>query len=137
MQSTDTILDDLYDAWRNQDLDRFGSYLPADFSHVILIPEDVHPLGGARRGKRDTLDRLACIIADYEFEHFDTSGLLAAKARAAVEVPLRYRHRQSGARLETSLVNIWTFEAGWPVQLMEYHDVARIRSFMAALPASS
>ena len=36
MQSTDTILDDLYDAWRNQDLDRFASYLPADFSHVIL-----------------------------------------------------------------------------------------------------
>ena len=49
MQSTDTILDDLYVAWRNQDLDRFASYLPADFSHVMLIPEDVHPLGGARR----------------------------------------------------------------------------------------
>ena len=104
MQSTDTILDDLYVAWRNQDLDRFASYLPADFSHVMLIPE------APRR--RAAFYRLACIIADYEFEHFDTSGLLAAKTRAAVEVPLHYRHRQSGARLETSLVNIWTFEAG-------------------------
>jgi ketosteroid isomerase-like protein len=136
VQSINTILDDLYDAWRHQDLTWLASYLPADFSHVILIPEDIHPLGGPRRGKRDSLDRLACIIADYEFEHFDTSGLLAAKTRAAVEVPLRYRHRQSGARLETSLVNIWTFEAGWPVQLIEYHDVARIRSFMASLPES-
>jgi ketosteroid isomerase-like protein len=86
---------------------------------------------------RDALDRLARIVEDYEFEQFDTSGLLAAKSRAAVEIPLRYCHRQSGARLETSLVDIWTFEAGWPVQLVEYHDIARIRSFMATLPAST
>ena len=135
MQSTNTILDDLYDAWRNQDLTWFASYLPADFSHVILIPEDVHPLGGVRHGKRDAIDRLARIVEDYEFEQFDTSGLLAAKARAAVEIPLRYRLRQSGARLETSLVDVWTFEAGWPVQLVEYHDIARIRSFVATLPS--
>jgi ketosteroid isomerase-like protein len=136
VQSINTILDDLYDAWRHQDLTWLASYLPADFSHVILIPEDIHPLGGVRQGKREALDRLARIVADYEFEQFDTSGLLAAKTRAAVEIPLRYRHRQSGARLETSLVDIWTFEAGWPVQLIEYHDVARIRSFMASLPES-
>ena len=102
---------------------------------MILIPQDVHPLGGVRHGKRDALDRLTRIVADYEFEHFDTSGLLAAKVRAAVEIPLRYRHRQSGARLETSLVDVWTFEAGWPVQLVEYHNIARIRSFVATLPS--
>ncbi|MBE3111057.1 MAG: hypothetical protein IMZ46_11200 [Acidobacteria bacterium] len=56
---------------------------------MILIPQDVHPLGGVRHGKRDALDRLTRIVADYEFEHFDTSGLLAAKSRAAVEIPLR------------------------------------------------
>ena len=88
MQSINTILDDLYDAWRHQDLTWLASYLPADFSHVILIPEDIHPLGGVRQGNREALDRLARIVADYEFEQFDTSGLLAAKTRAAVEIPL-------------------------------------------------
>ena len=42
------ILGDIYDAWRAQNLDWMATYLPDDFCHVIHIPSDLHPLGGAK-----------------------------------------------------------------------------------------
>ena len=51
MTKTETIIGDIYDAWRAQDLDWLASYLPDDFSRVIYIPFEVHPLSGLCRGK--------------------------------------------------------------------------------------
>ena len=42
------ILGDIYDAWRKQNFDWLGSYLPDDLCHVIYIPVELHPLGGTR-----------------------------------------------------------------------------------------
>jgi hypothetical protein len=52
--------------------------------------------------------------------------------RAAVEVPIHYRHRESGAPFESTKANFWTLEDGWPVKLTEYHDIARVQAFVAA-----
>ena len=41
MTKTESIIGDIYDAWRAQDLDRLASYLPDDFSHMIYIPKEV------------------------------------------------------------------------------------------------
>ncbi len=38
MAKTETILGDIYDAWRAQDLEWLASYLPDDFSHTVYIP---------------------------------------------------------------------------------------------------
>ena len=38
MTKAETIINDIYDAWRSQDLDRLASYLPEDFSHMIYVP---------------------------------------------------------------------------------------------------
>ena len=53
------ILGDIYDAWRAHDLDWLASYLPDDFCHVVHVPQSVHPLGGARKGKRLAIERWA------------------------------------------------------------------------------
>jgi len=71
--------------------------------------------GGVSRGKGPSIARLAVIADDYEILRFDTSGLIAHEDRAAVEIPVRYRHRETGASLETTIANFWTFEDGWPV----------------------
>ncbi len=52
-----------------------------------------------------------------------------------MEIPLRYRHRRTGAVLETVIANFWTFEEGWPVRLTEYHDLDRIKAFAARVAA--
>jgi ketosteroid isomerase-like protein len=138
MSKTETIIGDIYDAWRAQDLDWLGSYLPDDFCHVIYIPKEVHPFGGIARGKTSSLARLGMIADDFDILVFDTSGLIVHKDQAAVEIPVRYRHRETGALLETVVANFWTFEAGWPIRLTEYHDIERVRAFtnrVAALAA--
>jgi len=57
------------------------------------------------------------------------------KNRVGLEIPIHYRHRETGIQLETIIVNFWTFEDGWPVRLAEYHDVGRIQTFCATLAA--
>jgi ketosteroid isomerase-like protein len=131
MTKTETVLSDIYDAWRSQDLDRLATYLPNDFSHVVYIPTEVHPLGGLCNGKQAVLARLGLIAAEFDFLRFDTGDLMIHKDRASVEIPICYRHRRTGIVLESRIANFWTFEEGWPVKLSEYHDVARIQAFTA------
>ena len=135
MTKTETILRELYDAWRAQDLDRFASYLPDDFCHVIHIPIEIHPLGGVSRGKASSLARLGVIAKDFDFLRFDTSGILIHEDRAGVEIAISYRHRETGTWLDTTIANFWTFEDGWPVSLAEYHDIGRIQAFSETLAA--
>lgn len=135
MTKTETILGDIYDAWLAQDLEWLASYLPDDFSHTVYIPPEIHPLGGARRGKVAALERLAIVAHQFDFLRFDTSDLMIQKNRAGLEIPIHYRHKETGVQLETMIVNFWTFEDGWPVRLAEYHDVGRIQAFSANLAA--
>ena len=135
MTKTETVIGDIYDAWRAQDLDWLASYLPDDFCHMIHIPTEIHPLGGACRGKAAAIERLGLIAAQFDFLRFDTSDLIIHKERAGLEIPIHYRHRETGTQLETMIANFWTFEDGWPVKLTEYHDIARIQAFTASLAA--
>ena len=133
MTKTETIVCEIYDAWRAQDLDWLASYLPDDFCHVIHIPTEVHPLGGISRGKAPSIARMGVIADDFDFLRFDTSGLIIQKDRAGVEIPIRYRHRETGTALETTIANFWAFEYGWPVKLTEYHDLDRLQAFNRTL----
>jgi ketosteroid isomerase-like protein len=129
MTNPETIVGEIYDAWRAQDLEWPASYLPDDFCHIIHIPQDIHPLGGTCRGKAAAIARLGVIADDFEFLQFDTSGLIVHADQAGAEIPIRYRHRETGTALETTIVNFWTFEDGWPIKLAEYHDIERIQAF--------
>lgn len=135
MPKTESILADIYDAWRAQDLAWLASYLPDDFSHMVYIPTEIHPLGGLARGKEAALKRLGIIAQQFHLVRFDTSDLMIRQNRAGLEIPLHYRHKETGTPLETMMVNFWTFEDGWPVKLCEYHDVGRIQAFTAEVAA--
>jgi ketosteroid isomerase-like protein len=131
VKTVGAILGDIYDAWRAHDLDWLASYLPDDFCHVMHIPESVHPLGGARKGKRLVIERWAVLLARYEILRYDTSDIIIERNRAAVEIPMHCRDRERGTVLETTKANFWTLEDGWPVKLTEYYDVAELQSFFA------
>jgi ketosteroid isomerase-like protein len=136
-QTTESILGDIYDAWRAQDLDWLASYLPNDFCHVMHLPVGLYPAGGSRTGKQRVMERWRSVIPTFEVLRFDTSNLLINKNSAAAEIIMQYRHRQSGEVLDTTKANFWAFEAGWPVKLTEYYDVAAIEAVTARLNARS
>ena len=135
MTKPETIVCEIYDAWRAQDLEWLASYLPDDFCHIIHIPTEIHSLGGMARGKAATIERLAVIADDFDFLRFDTSGLIAQKDKAAVEISVHYRHRETGTPLETTIGNFWTFEDGWPMRLSEYHNLVRLQEFKHSVTA--
>ena len=133
MTNPETIVGEIYDAWRAQDLEWLASYLPDDFCHIIHIPQDIHPLGGTCRGKAASIARLGVIADDFEFLQFDTSGLIVHADQAGAEIPIRYRHRETGTALETTIVNFWTFEDGWPIKL---DRISRYRAYPGVQQAS-
>ena len=136
-QTMETILGDIYDAWRAQDLDWLASYLPDDFYHVMHIPAGLYPEGGVCEGKHRVIERWRSVMPTFEVLRFDTSNLLLNKNSAAAEIGMQYRHRPSGEVLDTTKANFWSFEAGWPVKLTEYYDVASIEAVTARLNARS
>ena len=129
--SMETILSDIYDAWRAQDLDWLGSYLPDDFCHVMYLPSELYAESGACQGKSRVMERWRSILPTFEILRYDTSNLLINKNGAAAEIFMQYRHKTTGEVLSSSKANFWTFEAGWPVKLTEYYDVASIASVSA------
>ena len=102
---------------------------------MVYVPKEVHPLGGHREGKADVLERYALVAETHELLRYDPSDLMIQKDRARLEIVGHYRHRATGLVIETSIVNFWTFEDGWPVKLTEYHDIERIQAFAARLAA--
>jgi ketosteroid isomerase-like protein len=130
-----TIIDDIYGAWRDRDLDRLASYLPNDFCHTVNFPIALHSLGGVRQGKPAALARLEQAFSEFKVVRFDTSGLMVERDRAAVQIPAHCQHRKTGVLLKTIRAHFWTLEAGWPVTLNEYFDIGQVEDFISAVSA--
>jgi ketosteroid isomerase-like protein len=130
--SAQSLLTDIYDAWRAHDLALLATYLPDDFSHFINIPTEMHPLGEVRRGKVAVLERFELIFQQFDTKRLETGPIAPSTHGVAVEVRTRCRHRPTGAWLDTTKSNLWTLEDGWPVKLFEHYDLDRFRAFMKA-----
>lgn len=87
MTKTETIITDIYDAWRAQDLEWLASYLPEDFSHMVYVPTEIHPLGGLCRGKVAALQRWTVVSQELDLLRYDTSDLMIRENRASLEIP--------------------------------------------------
>ena len=135
MTKTESVLGDVYDAWRVQDLDLLASYLPDDFCHVLYVPTEVFSLGGTREGKRAAVERWNSLFRLFDFQHYDTRNLMVYRYHAAVEIPFHYVHRETGASFQSIKANFWTLEDGWPVKLAEYYDIGQLQAFLNTLAA--
>jgi ketosteroid isomerase-like protein len=133
MNKTKTILSDFYDAWRDQDVDRMASYLPHDFAHVIHVPSELEPLGGERLGKAASLEPLAQIFAQYDCLSLEASEMMIEGDRAAVEIEMHCRHRETREVVKATKANFWTLESGWPVSLTEYYVVRPFQDLMTTV----
>jgi ketosteroid isomerase-like protein len=133
--TTASVLEDIYDAWRAQNLDLLASYLPDDFCHVMYFPTSLSPEAGVCHGKSHVLDRWRAYMQPFDFLKFEPKALLISKDRAAAEINLHYRHRETGCDLKTVKANFWTMEEGWPVRLTEYYDVGSLEAFAANVRA--
>ena len=126
---TKAIVQAAYAAWRSGDAAALDALCADDFSMAINVPATVHPLGGLTAGKKDSFDRLAVIAEQFEILSYEVRDLIAEGEHAAAQAHLRYVHRPTGERLETTLGHFWTVRGGKIVELIEYHDLDRIKPF--------
>jgi hypothetical protein len=88
-----TNLVDIYDAWRDHDLDRLASYLPSDFSHHLNIPTELIAVGGVRHGKGAAIKRLRQIFDSFDTQHLEPRPMSL--------------HRSSRTWLHTTKKHVW------------------------------
>jgi len=125
-----TNLVDIYDAWRDHDLDRLASYLPSDFSHHINIPVGMLAVGGVRHGKEAAIERLAQIFDSFDTQSIETGPMNLDDIGASFDVRSHCLHRRSRTWLHTTKRHVWLLEDGWPVSLSEFYDLNEFEAFM-------
>ena len=112
-----------------------GQLSAGRFLSCMHIPVAVCAIGGPCEGKLQVLERWRSVVPQFDILRFDTSNLLINKNGAAAEITLQYRFKPSGEVLDTTKANFWAFEAGWPVKLTEYYDVAALEAVTPWLKA--
>ena len=125
-----TNLQDIYDAWRDHDLDRLASFLPADFAHSLNIPPKLLSAGGLREGKAETIRRLQEIFDGFDTQSIEPGQMTPDKSMVILDVHTRCQHRLSGKLLDTTKKHVWQLEDSWPVRLSEFYDLDQFRAFI-------
>jgi hypothetical protein len=125
-----TNLVDIYDAWRDHDLDRLASYLPSDFSHHLNIPTEMIAVGGMRLGKTAAIERLAQIFDSFDTQFIEPGPMRVDEIGASLDVQSHCLHRRSQTWLHTTKKHVWLMEDGWPVSLSEFYDLKQFEAFM-------
>jgi hypothetical protein len=109
-----TNLVDVYDAWRDHDLDRLASYLPSDFSHHINIPVEMIAVGGVRHGKEAAIERLRQIFDSFDTQAIEPGPMRLDEIGASLDVQSHCLHRRSRTWLHTTKKHVWLMEDGGP-----------------------
>jgi hypothetical protein len=95
----------------------------------------VYPLGGVCQDKKAALERLSLIFREFDSLLLDPREIVIDPNRAAVEIQIHCRHKKTRRLLQSVKTNFWTLEAGWPVSLAEYYDIAGVRAFISSVTA--
>lgn len=128
---TETVVRAVYDAWRVKDIEAVAARFAGDACFDIHISASVHPLGGPCHGKGEVLARLEKIIEGFDFLSYVVPDLIVSGERAAAQPHIRYLHKASGERLESTLAHFWLVRGGLVVRLDEYHDMGAVEAFAA------
>jgi hypothetical protein len=131
-----TTLVDIYDAWRDHDLDRLATYLPNDFSHYLNIPVEMISVGGLRQGKAAAIERLGQIFDSFDTQCIEPGAINLDDIGASTDVQSHCLHRTSRTWLHTTKRHVWLIEDGWPVSLSEFYDLKEFEAFMRGAKAA-
>lgn len=127
---------EIYDAWRDHDLDRLASYLPYDFAHHLNIPVEIISVGGARHGKKAAIERLRQIFDSFDTQHLEPGPMSLEQIGASLDVQSHCLHRSSQTWLHTTKRHVWLIEDGWPISLSEFYDLQQFEAFMKGARAA-
>ena len=132
-RGTDTlcVVEGVYAAWATRDLAGTLADLADDCVYNLHVPTDVVPYGGSHHGKAAIAPCLEAILVDYGFLAYAVDGLSVDGEIARAQVVYYYRHTDSGQQIESRFRHVWRVVDGAVVSIDEYHDVAKLKVFLA------
>jgi ketosteroid isomerase-like protein len=112
-----------WEASRGVDADGFLEILAEDVvMRSLLGPPDLHPLAQDRVGREFARDYLESLALNLEMVAFPTEQVVAEGDTVVWIGSCHWRDRKTGAEANTPKADVWRFEDGLAVSVMEYFD---------------
>jgi uncharacterized protein len=89
---------------------------------TVLSPPELHPLAHERSGIENARDYLVSLVLNLEMIEFPTEEVVAERDTVVWIGSCRWRDRKTGEETGTAKVDIWHFEDGKAVSVMEMFD---------------
>jgi ketosteroid isomerase-like protein len=80
--------------------------------------------GGAAPGPEGFRSYLIDLVDHWIMERHDVDRIIADGDQVAVTIRALWRHRDTNKRIATDVIDVWTFQKGQAVSLLELFDTA-------------
>ena len=112
-----------WEASKGVDADSFLELLADDVvMRSLLNPPELHPLAQERVGKEFARDYLESLALNLEMIAFPTEEVVAEGDTVVWIGSCHWRDRKTGAEANTPKADVWHFQGGLAVSVMEYFD---------------
>jgi ketosteroid isomerase-like protein len=126
----EALIERAYEARRTEDVEGIISVFHPEGKFELAGSKEVTAVAGIAKGHQALRIALANLIANFEFVQRDIVSMLIDGDRAAVHSRVNLRFVPKDKIATTELLDLWKFENGKIVELVEFADTAFVNDLM-------
>ena len=124
-------LEELLASWSQGEVEKTLAHFAPSIRHRICGTEGFVHMDRTIQGMDEFLDHMEEFSHIWELLHFEPISIIAEGNRAVSHVEFQYRHIPTGRIVESEAAQLWQFENGKVVELIEFLDTALFASLGA------
>jgi ketosteroid isomerase-like protein len=124
------VIEQAYEARRTEDMEGILRLFHPDGKFELAGSKDVTAVAGVAKGHQEVRTALVGLIANFEFIQRDIVSILIDGDRASVHSRVKLRFVPKDRTVTTELLDLWKFENGKIVELVEFADTAFVNVLM-------
>jgi ketosteroid isomerase-like protein len=126
----EALIERAYEARKSEDVEGIISVFHPDGKFELAGSKDITAVAGVAKGHQELRITLTKLIANFEFVERDIISTLIDGDRAAVHSRVKLRFVPKDRTVTTELIDLWKFENGKIVELVEFADTAFINDLI-------
>lgn len=124
------LIDQAYEYRRTKHIEGIMSLFHPDARFELAGSKALTAVAGVSQGHQELRTTLAKLIANFEFEQREIVNIVIENEQAVVHSRVRLRFIPKNFAVTTDLVDIWKFDNGKIVELVEFVDTALINDLV-------
>lgn len=131
-KSPPEIVGHFLDLWADGDLDSAFNFVHGACVYTLNVTDELMPIGGEHRGKAHIKSIMQPMREIFDYRVFRPTRISDADKDGNVRVHLEYvhQHRPSGEMISGTCRFVFKIEHGVIVKVDEFHDRAKLESFL-------